>query len=523
MPDYLLGLDMGTGGCKAALIDDQGQVLSYAFREYPFINEKPGWSEHDPHLYWELVCELFKQVVEQAHADPRQIRGIGVSSALPALVMVDAQGQPLHRAYNLMDRRATREVQWVMDNVGEERVYRLTGYRLEDHPTMVNLLWEKNNRPETYRQIWKALTMSGFIILKLTGKTVINRSDATFFGAYDLRKNEFSLEILDQIGVERNLFPEVHSCEEIIGQVTCQAASECGLAEGIPVAAGQADACAGWVGAGAIEVGDFQSNLGTVGNFGIIHQDFDFVASHTGYLIGITCPYTLRDTLVTIPSTMTGGQSLRYLRDAISQAEIQVEQSLGISSYDLLNLEAAKVLSGSDGLIVLPLLMGERSPLWDVHARGVIFGLSLNHTKGHIVRAMMEGVAYAMYDSFSRIKDCGLKINYPMVLNEGGAVSRLWRQIITDVFNIPTALVKRRTGAPYGDGILAGVATGVFKDFTIAKQWAEYVEPLEPNSENHEIYMEYFTAYKQLYDHVKEDFQTLARLRARQQSEIKKG
>jgi xylulokinase len=513
MPNYLLGLDMGTGGCKAALIDEEGQVLGYSFREYPFINEKPGWSEHDPWLYWKLSCELFKQVMEQAHVEASQIRGVGVSSALPALVMVDCEGHPLQRAYNLLDRRATREVRWVMEQVGEEIVYQLTGYRLEDHSTIVNLMWERNNRPESFHKIDKALTIGGYIILKLTGKAVVNRSDATFYGAYDLRKNEFSALILDKIGIDRRLFPEVHASEDIVGEVTQAAASECGLAVGTAVAAGQADACAGWIGAGAVEVGDFQSNLGTVGNFGIIHQDFDFVASPSGYLMGITCPYTLKDTLVTIPSTLTGGQSIRYLRDAISQQEIETERILGVSSYDLLNLEAAKVPAGSDGLLILPLLMGERSPLWDVNARGVLFGLSLNHTKGHLIRAMMEGVAYAMYDSFSRIKDSGLKINYPMVLNEGGAVSQLWRKIITDVFDIPTALVKRRTGAPYGDGILAGVATGVFKDFSVARQWAEYIEPLDPNQESHARYMEYFAVYKQLYEHVKEDFKALARVR----------
>jgi ribulokinase len=513
MPNYLLGLDMGTGGCKAALIDDEGQVLGYSFREYPFINERPGWSEHDPQLYWKLACELIKHVIELAHVDASQIRAVGVSSALPALVMVDREGHPLQRAYNLMDRRATEEARWVMEQVGEEQVYQITGYRLEDHPTIVNLMWERKNRPDTFSKIEKALTIGGYIILKLTGKAVVNRSDATFFGAYDLRQNEFSMAILDKIGIDRRLFPEVYPCEEIVGEATKTAADECGLQEGTAVAAGQADACAGWIGAGAVEVGDFQSNLGTVGNFGIIHQDFDFVASPSGYLMGITCPYTLKNTLVTIPSTLTGGQSIRYMRDAISHQEIETERILGVSSYDLLNLQAAKVSVGSDGLLILPLLMGERSPLWDVYARGMIFGLSLNHTKGHLVRAMMEGVAYAMYDSFRFIKECGLKINYPLVFNEGGAVSRLWRQIITDVFDIPTALVKRRTGAPYGDGILAGVATGIFNGFSVARKWAEYIEPLEPNRENHARYMEYFMVYKQLYEHVKEDFRVLARVR----------
>jgi xylulokinase len=188
---------------------------------------------------------------------------------------------------------------------------------------------------------------------------------------------------------------------------------------------------------------------------------------------------------------------------------------LGVSSYDLLNMQAAKVPLGSDGLIILPYLMGERTPIWDTAARGVIFGLSLTHTKGHLIRAMMEAVAYALYDSYRLIKEAGLKINYPLILNEGGAVSKLWRQIITDVFNVPTVLVKRRTGAPFGDAILAGVATGVFKDYAVAKEWAEYVDEMTPNQANHDQYMEYFGLYKQIYEHVKEDFKALARLRER--------
>ena len=186
---------------------------------------------------------------------------------------------------------------------------------------------------------------------------------------------------------------------------------------------------------------------------------------------------------------------------------------LGVSSYDLLNLEAQKVPPGSEGLIILPFLMGERTPIWDVYARGVVFGLSMNHGKGHLVRGMMEAVAYAMYDSFRLNQEAGLPLNLPLIMNEGGAVSVLWRQIICDVFNVPIALVKRRTGAPFGDAILAGVATGVLSDFQVAREWAEYVEPMEPDPARHELYMAYFGLYKRIYEHVKEDFRELARLR----------
>jgi xylulokinase len=193
--------------------------------------------------------------------------------------------------------------------------------------------------------------------------------------------------------------------------------------------------------------------------------------------------------------------------------EVESERALGVDAYDLLNIEAEKIPLGCEGLVVLPFLMGERTPIWDVNARGCVFGLSLHHSKPHLVRAFMEGVAYAMYDSFRLIKQAGMKINTPIVMHEGGAKSRLWRQIITDVFDTPTVLTKRRVGAPFGDAILAGVAAGIYKDFSISKELAEYVDRMDPIGENNKIYMEYFRLYKDLYSHVKEDYKTLATLR----------
>jgi ribulokinase len=438
----LLGIDLGTGGAKAALVSDQGDVLGFAFEEFPIICEKPGWSEHDPKGYWEIVCSLIKQVLAQSRVDPGEIRGVAVSSALPSMVMVDKNHNPIHRAYNLMDRRATREVAWIKDHIGEKEIFQLTANRLDDHPSVINLLWEKNNRPDSFRKIDKVLSADGFITLKLTGRPTVNHTSGVFFGvAYDIQKLCFDQNLLDKIGIDPNLIPPVFPCSEIIGEVTREAAEQCGLVPGIPVVAGQADCNASWIGAGAIGEGDFQSNLGTVGNFGIVHKSIDFIFSPVGFLM-INFPYTVEseNMLVTVPTTMTGGQSIRYLRDTVSQVEVETEKILGVSSYDLLNLQAEKIPLGSEGLIILPFLMGERTPIWDVNARGVIFGLSLKHTKGHIVRAMMEAVAYAMYDSFRLMKDSGLRVNFPMVLNEGGAVSRLWRKIITDVFNVPIAL-----------------------------------------------------------------------------------
>jgi len=510
MVDYLMGIDYGTGGAKACIIDVEGNVLGYAFREYPIIISKPGWSEHDPSLYWEITCQVIKEIVDEARIDPRHIRGLSMSSAMPALVMVDKDHSPINMAYNLMDRRATAQVQWLKDNVGEDRIFQISGNRLEDHPTVVNLMWERDNRPDDYERIYKALSVDSYIRLKMTGRAVANYSVLALFGvAWDIVNNRFDENLLEEIGVDPALLPESFPCEEIIGEVTGKAAADTGLHPGTPVTAGQIDCNAVWVGAGAIEEGDIQMNLGSVGNFGLIHKDTKFLKSM------IACAYTIdsSNTYVTVPSTMTGGMSIRYLRDHFSKTEIEVERVLGVDSYDLLNLQAQKVPPGSDGLVILPYLAGERTPIWDVDARGVVFGLSLSHTKGHIVRAMMEAVAYALYHNYALITEIRNKINYPIVVNEGGAKSTLWRRIITDVLNVPTVMVKHRAGAPYGNAILSGVATGIFKDFYVAREWSEYIGLMEPDRSNHERYMEYYAIYRNLYEHLKEDFRDLAVLR----------
>lgn len=510
MAVYLLGIDYGTGGGKACLIDTRGQVLAYTFREYPIIIQQPGWSEHDPNLYWKVACEMVRECIVKAKIHPERIRGVAVSSALPNLVMVDKDGNPVHLAYNLMDRRATKEVAWLKETIGEDRMFALTGNSVDDHPMLVNLLWEKNNRPESFKRVVYVLTIDGFINLKLTGKPTVNVGSAAFYGvAWDIRKHSFDRDVLREIGLPVDIFPPVYSCEDIIGTVTQEASEATGIPPGTPVCAGAVDFCVSCVASGTIYEGDIQMNLGTCGNFGIVHKTTNFLRGM------IVCPHAVesRTTYMTIPTTTTGGQLMRYVRDMLSHFEVEVERILGISAYSLLNLEAESVPPGSEGLVALPYFMGERTPLWDPYARGVIFGLSLSHTKGHVVRALMESVAYALYHNFEIVQNTGWRINFPIVFNEGGARSRLWRQIITDVFGVPTVFLKNRAGAPYGGAILAGVAVGELPDFSIAKRWAEYVDRLEPSQENHKIYMDYYKLYRKLYEHLKDDFRELAYIR----------
>ena len=511
MGKYLLGIDHGTGGLKACIVDDELNVCSYAFREYLIHTNNQNWSEHNPNKAWEKTCEVIKECIKEAGISPNDIVGIANSSALPSMVMVDKNHNPINYAYNLMDRRANKEVNWIKKNIGFNKIFDISANRLEDHPILVNLLWEKNNRTEDYDRIHKILTMDGFIRLKLTGEFTANYSSGAFFGvAYDLRNNEIKKDIISEMGIDYKKIPDFYPCEEIIGYTTKEIFSETGLPEDIPVSAGAVDCNAGWLSGGAVEPGDIQMNLGTCGVLGVIHNNSDAMLESM-----INCSYTTdsRNSFVSIATTTTGGQSLRYLRDNFSKMELAMEGLISkYDSYDYLNMQAEEISPGSNGLIILPFLMGERTPIWDVNARAVVFGLSLNHSKGHLIRAMMEGVGYALYDSFRILKD-NYSLNLPLVFNEGGTKSKLWRRIITDIFNVPTVFLKERTGAPLGNAILAGVSTGLFDDFTIAKEKAEFIDRLDPIEKNHKIYMEYFDLYKDIYKDLKKEFPRLAELR----------
>ncbi|MES0341728.1 MAG: FGGY family carbohydrate kinase [Candidatus Humimicrobiaceae bacterium] len=297
MNTYFFGLDFGTGGAKGCIIDLDGKVLSYAFSEYPIINLKPSWSEHDPALYWKIACQIINECMEKAKIKSQEIKGVAISSALPCMVMVDREGKPINNAYNLMDRRATEEVKMVKDLIGEEKMFKITGNRLDDHPSIVNLLWEKNNRPDDYKKIFKALTIEGYIVYKLTGKYTMVHQNATFMGAYNLIEKHFDQKILKEIGLDPGLFPDLLFSKDLAGEINTKASTETGLAAGTPVAAGQCDFNASCIASGIINEGDIQSNLGTCGNFGIIHKDTNFMYE----MIAMVFTVGEEDTYITIP------------------------------------------------------------------------------------------------------------------------------------------------------------------------------------------------------------------------------
>ena len=413
-----------------------------------------------------------------------------------------------------MDRRAVDEVRDITTTLGADAVFRLTANPLEDHPSIVNLLWYRRHRPDVLARAHKALTADGYITQRLTGEFTAHVSAGAFYGvAFNIREGRFEQPVLDQLGLDSRLLPDLHDCTDVVGRVTPGAAAATGLTAGTQVAAGQVDCNASWIAGGATRPADMQLNLGTCGVLGVVHDNRPFLGSVTGAQV-LNIPYTTNPatTFAAVAATTTGGQSLRYLRDIFGSWETETERVLGISAYDLLTLQARDIPQGSEGLLVLPYLMGERSPLWDPDARGVVLGLSLHHTRGHFIRAVLEGVAFALYDSYDTLMSGGLAASQPLVFNEGGARSDIWRRIITDVLGIPTVLLRGKAGAPLGDAILAGVATGVFDDFGVANRWAATCDLMEPDPEAHEHYQRYFAVFRAAYRHLREDFSALAEI-----------
>jgi len=321
---YLLGIDYGTGGAKCSIINTEGQELSYAFEEYQILTEYPGWSEHNAVNYWAVACRIIRKAIADAKINPAKIKGLAASSALPSIVMVDVDGNPIANAYNLMDRRAVEQVQWLKENVGENEIFEVSKNKLEDHPVIVNLIWEKQNRPDIFARIHKVLTIDGYINFKLTGKYTCHYSGAAFYGvAYNLLERNFNPEILNKTSIPCSFFPELFRCEDIIGKVTPEGALSTGLAPGIPVAAGQVDCNAGWMGAGMTDEGNIQMNLGTCGNFGILTKDTNFPDS----MINFNYTIDSENTYIIVPTTTTGGQLIRYMRDNFYQTEYSIQQT----------------------------------------------------------------------------------------------------------------------------------------------------------------------------------------------------
>jgi xylulokinase len=514
MAGFLVGCDVGTGGTKAIVMAIDGTVVGSHYIEYPLITRKnsddrfPGAkAEHDPESYWNAVAETIRLSIRNAKVDPKDIKGVSISALSPACILVDRDLRPLQNAHIWMDRRATAECNWLRQNLGEERVFQVSANPIDPYYATTKFMWEKNNRPELYKRTYKVQTAADYPCLKLTGKAVTDYSNASLFGiVFDIVKRKWDEELIEEIGMDPAKFPDPYPCDEVVGEVTREAAEQTGLAPGTPVVAGTVDATAAWVAAGAIDSGATQLVMGTAGVMGVVHEEPTF----TKGMISIVHTADSRRKYTTVAALVSCGALIRYFRDQFGQLERATESISGISAYDIISREAASAPPGSEGLIILPYFMGERTPIWDTHARGVMFGLNLNHGRGHLVRALMEGAGYALLHNFQMMRESGVRMTLPIVLSEGGAHNPLWRQILADILNVECVLAESSKGAPVGNAVAAGVGVGVYKDYDVVKQWVKLGPKSVPNPEIHERYMRLYAIFRDLYPAVKEQYVRLA-------------
>ncbi len=507
MADFLVGCDVGTSGTKAVVIDGEGKVYGEHYIPYELITQRPGWAEHDPEDYWRAVAGTIKASILQAGIDPHEIRGVCISAFAPACILVDKNQQPLQLSHIWMDRRGTAEAEYIREKIGEDRCFEVSGNIVDPYFGIVKLLWEKNNRPELYRQAVKIQTASDYPRMKLTGKMIIDYSSASLMGvAYDIRNKKWDTSILEELEIDPAIMPDLYACDEVIGEVTKEAAEETGLIAGTPVVGGTVDCNAAWAAAGLYEDGDMSLTMGTAGCMGFVHKSDHF----TKNMISIAHTIDSAHLYTTIAATTAFGSVTRYFRDTFGDLEKLIANYTDEDAYDLLSRQAEKVPTGSDGLITLPYFMGERTPMWDPIARSMVFGWSLSHTKAHLMRSFMEGAVFAIRDNFERIRESGLAMNEPLILCEGGAKNPFWRQMLADVLGIRTGYMKEAKGAPYGDAVCAGVGVGVFKDFSEARANADISILHDPIPENKAVYDKMYPLFLKLYQDNKENYKILA-------------
>lgn len=500
---YLVGVDIGTQGTKAVLINEKGEVLSHSYKGYDVETPKPSWAEQWPKPWVDATFETIKGVVDKSKVNIEDIKGVAISSLYGGSgIPVDVNIEPLAPCLIWMDRRAEEEVDWVKENIDLQKLLKTTGNSVNSYFGFTKMLWIKNNLP-IWNKIKYFIPPAPYVVYKLTGELAVDHSSAgNIGGLYDLKERKWSSDMAEKLGIPLEFLPErLVECTEIVGEITEEAARSTGLKMGTPVICGGVDAPVATVGAGAFTEGKHVAMTGTSMCWGFVTKEPNLSESL------VSMPHTIdsKDKIYTFGGAATAGAIVRWFRDVLGTEELLGEEKTGVNAYQLLEERAADIAAGSEGLIVLPYFMGERSPIWDSKARGTILGLSLVHNKGHLYKAFMEGVAYSLRHNMEMVGGTGINLDKEIILVGGVSKSKLWPQIFADVTGKPVKIIKNDVEAPLADALLAGLATGVFKDPSVLSHWLEFDKVIEPNIGNIEVYDKIFAEYKKVYLNLREN------------------
>ncbi len=488
---YFIGIDSSTTATKAILVDDSGAVVAVAASEYSFETPKPLWSEQHPNLWWDASVISIKQVLATSGINPADVKGIGLTGQMHGLVLLDENGEVLRPAILWNDQRTGAECDEIRAKLGKERLVQITGNDALTGFTSPKILWVKNNEPAIYAKVKQILLPKDFVRFKLTGKYATDRAGGSGTALFDVKKRTWSDEVVQALGIDPAWLPPTHEGPEVTGTVSAAAAAATGLKEGTPVVGGGGDQAAQAVGVGAVEPGIVALTLGTSGVvFASAAEPF---IEKEGRLHSFCHAVPGRWHMMGVMLSAAG--SLRWYRDTVAP---------GVG-FDELLAPAAAVAPGSEGLLFLPYLTGERTPHPDPLARGAFAGLTVRHTQAHLTRSVLEGVAFGLRDGFELMKGAGLTDIKQVRVSGGGAKSPLWRQILADVLNAELVTVNTTEGAAYGAALLAGVGAGVWPSVdAAAAACVQLTGSTRPQTEGVARYEKVYALYRQLYPALKE-------------------
>lgn len=505
---YIIGVDIGTSGTKTVLFDESGKVIASKTIEYPMYQPKNGYAEQDPKDWADATVNTLKAVVSQSGVSKEDIKGIGLSGQMHGLVMLDKDNEVIRNSIIWCDQRTAKEVEEMNAKLGERKLIEITANPALTGWTAAKILWVKNNEPQNYERCRHILLPKDYIRFILTGEYATEVSDASGMQLLDVPNRCWSDEILSTLEIDKSLLGKVYESCEVTGTLTKKMAELTGLNEGTIVVGGAGDNAAAAVGTGVVEDGKAFTTIGTSG----------VVFAHTSS-ISIDALGRVHTCCAAVPGawhvmgvTQGAGLSLKWFRDNFCGSEKETAKLMGVDEYYLMDKEAETVEVGSNRLLYLPYLMGERTPHLDPNARGVFFGLSAMHTKKDMLRAVMEGVSYSLRDCVEVFREMKIDINDMMACGGGGS-SPLWRSMLADLYNCPVKTLASKEGPALGVALLASVGAGIYSSVGEAcKQVIEVNKIQEPNAQNVGEYEKYYQLYREIYPALKNSFSRLSTL-----------
>lgn len=499
----LLGIDVGTSGLKALLLTPGGRLRGSFLETYPLDVPRPGWAQQDPNLWWKACARAVRGLLEKSHTPPGAIAAVGLTGQMHGSVFLDSRGRVLTPALLWCDQRTFKECEDINKTVGgPASLLRLAFNPALTGFTAPKILWVRKHLPQVYRATSKILLPKDFVRFQLTGVFSSDVADASGTLLFDVKRRRWSQPLLKALRIPRRLLPDVQESPEVSGRISPAAARATGLLAGTPVVAGAGDQAAGAIGCGIIQPGVVSASLGTSG---VVFAACDLPRRTPDGRLHLFCS-AVSGGWHLMGVMLAAGGSFRWFRDELGKAVLPRRRPTGADPYELLCRAAARVPAGSEGLVFLPYLTGERTPHADPNARGVFFGLSLKHTGAHLTRAVLEGVTFGMRDSLELIRAMGVEVR-KIRLSGGGARNRFWCEMQAAMYRTACARLKREEGPALGSAILAGLGSGVFSSYQQANAvCVAEKDRFRPDRRAAAIYDQVYGTYRRLYPALKPIF-----------------